>query len=75
MKTEIKNIDKEVEIENDLIKKLMEKRAYLREKNRLNYHKRKEAGTLKKPPSQAKRQTEYVYKTKNLKDTPTIDVL
>ena len=37
--------------ENDIINKVMDRRAYFRERNRINYHKRKEAGTLKKPPS------------------------
>ena len=49
----------------------MTKRAYFREKNRINYHKRKEAGTLKKRPSQNK--NEYVYTPKKLKDAPTAD--
>ena len=57
--------------ENDeIIKKIIARRAYFRERNRINYHKRKENGTLKKAPSQKK---EYVYTTKKLKDTPTIN--
>ena len=42
----------EIDKEQKLIDAIMSKRAYFREKNRLNYQKRKEAGTLKKPPSQ-----------------------
>ena len=57
--------------EQQLIDELIEKRAYFRNKNRANYHKRKEAGTLKKRPSQKK--IEYIYKPKNLKDAPTAD--
>ena len=34
--------------EQQLIDDLIAKRAYFRERNRVNYHKRKEAGTLKK---------------------------
>jgi hypothetical protein len=56
--------------EQQLIDALIAKRAYFRERNRANYHKRKEAGTLKKRPS---KKTEYVYKPKNLKDVPTAD--
>ena len=56
--------------EQQLINELIEKRAYFREKNRLNYHKRRLAGTLKKRPSQ---KTDYVYKPKNLKENPTIE--
>ena len=56
--------------EQELINELIEKREYFRNKNRLNYHKRKEAGTLKKRPSQ---KTDYVYKPKNLKENPTIE--
>ena len=75
------NSNKEIEKEPDntdntentdenenMIKKIIARRAYFRERNRINYHKRKEAGTLKKAPSQKK---EYVYKPKNLKETPT----
>ena len=55
--------------ENDeIIKKVIARRAYFRERNRINYHKRKENGTLKKKTSQKK---DYVYKPKNLKDIPT----
>ena len=55
--------------EQQLIDELIEKRAYFRNKNRANYHKRKEAGTLKKRPS---KKSDYVYKPKNLKEEPTI---
>ena len=54
----------------NIINKVIAKRAYFRERNRIKYHKRKENGTLKKAPSKKK---EYVYKPKNLKDTPTIN--
>ena len=57
--------------ENDIINKVIDRRAYFRERNRINYHKRKEAGTLKKLPSQKK--SEYVYKPKNLKDALSVD--
>ena len=40
--------------ENNLINKVLDRRAYFRERNRINYHKRKEAGTLKKRPSKKK---------------------
>ena len=43
----------------------------VRDRNRINYHRRKEAGTLKKPPSQ--KRNEYVYTTKNLKDVSNIN--
>ena len=56
--------------EQQLIDALIAKRAYFRERNRVDYHKRKEAGTLKKRPSQ--KQSEYIYKPKNLKDAPTV---
>jgi len=56
--------------EQELIDTLIAKRAYFRERNRVNYHKRKEAGTLKKRSS---KKTEYVYKPKNLKEDPTIE--
>ena len=69
MNIEIENKEPENTI-NDIINKVMDRRAYFREKNRINYHKRKEAGTLKKPPS---KKSEYVYKPKNLKDVPTVD--
>ena len=59
------------ETEQQLIDELIAKRAYFRERNRINYHKRKEAGTLKKRPSQ--KQSEYTYKPKNLKDVPTVE--
>ena len=70
----IKEIEKEpdnnTEDENaDMIKKIIARRAYFRERNRINYHKRKENGTLKKKTSQKK---EYEYTTKNLKVTPTV---
>ena len=70
MNTEIGN-KTEIDKENDLIDEVMRKGAYFRNTNRLNYHKRKEAGTLKKKPSQ--KQSEYIYKHKNIKDVPTID--
>ena len=56
--------------EQQLIDELIEKRTYFRERNRINYHKRKEAGTLKKRSS---KKTEYIYKPKNLKEEPTIE--
>ena len=65
-------MNKEIEkTEQQLIDALIAKRAYFRERNRVNYHKRKEAGTLKKRPSQ--KQSEYIYKPKNLKDAPTAE--
>ena len=69
MNKEPENNTDNTENEN-IINKVIAKRLYFRERNRINYHKRKEAGTLKKAPSKKK---EYVYKPKNLKDTPTID--
>ena len=54
--------------EQQLIDELIAKRTYFRERNRINYHKRKEAGTLKKRSS---KKTDYVYKPKNLKEEPT----
>jgi len=63
-------MNKEIEkTEQQLIDELITKRAYFRERNRVNYHKRKEAGTLKKKPS---KKSDYVYKPKNLKEEPTI---
>ena len=56
--------------DQQLIDELIAKRAYFRERNRVNYHKRKEAGTLKKKPS---KKSDYVYKPKNLKEDPTIE--
>ena len=56
--------------DQQLIDELIAKREYFRNKNRANYHKRKEAGTLKKQPS---KKTEYIYKPKNLKEDPTIE--
>ena len=44
---------------------------YFRGINRLNYHKRKEAGTLKKTPS--KKQDVYIYKPKNIKEAPKLE--
>ena len=73
MNTEIEKTQENIDKENELIKKVIVKRKYFRERNRINYHKRKEAGTLKKQPSQAKMNNDYFYKTKNLKDVPTID--
>ena len=78
MTKEIENIEIEKEPDNtennteneDIIKKIIDRRAYFRERNRINYHKRKENGTLKKRPSHKKK---YVYTTKTLKDTPTIN--
>ena len=55
--------------DQQLIDELIAKREYFRNKNRVNYHKRKEAGTLKKKPS---KKSDYVYKPKNLKEEPTI---
>ena len=52
----------------EIINKVIARRAYFRERNRINYHKRKENGTLKKAPSKKK---DYVYTPKNLKDIPT----
>ena len=59
------------ETEQKLIDELIAKREYFRNKNRINYHKRKEAVTLKKRPRQKK--TEYEYKPKKLKETPTFE--
>ena len=56
--------------DQQLIDELIAKREYFRNKNRANYHKRKEAGTLKKRSS---KKTEYIYKPKNLKEDPTIE--
>ena len=67
MNKEPENNTDNTENEN-IINKVIARRAYFRERNRINYHKRKENGTLKKAPSKKK---EYVYKPKNLKDTPT----
>ena len=67
MNKEPENNTDSTENEN-IINKVIARRAYFRERNRINYHKRKENGTLKKAPSKKK---EYVYKPKNLKDTPT----
>ena len=65
-----KDTEKDTDTENDIINKVIARRLYFRERNRINYHKRKENGTLKKAPSKKK---DYVYKPKNLKDTPTIN--
>ena len=62
------NTDNTENTENDIINKVIARRAYFRERNRINYHKRKENGTLKNVPSKKK---DYVYKPKNLKETPT----
>ena len=65
-------MNKEIQkTEQQLIDDLIAKRAYFRERNRVNYHKRKEAGTLKKRPSQKK--PNYIYTAKNLKEVPTIE--
>ena len=60
-----------IDKEKELIDEIMQKRTYFRNKNREIYHKRKEAGTLKKQPS--KTNTDYIYKRKNVKEAPTID--
>ena len=48
----------------------MERRLYFRDRNRINDYKRKEAGALKKTLS---KKQEYTYKTKNVKEAPTIE--
>ena len=64
-----KEPEKNTDTENEnIINKVIARRLYFRERNRINYHKRKENGTLKKAPSKKK---DYVYKPKNLKETPT----
>ena len=67
----IQNTENKEPENTEIVNKVLDRRAYFRERNRINYHKRKEAGTLKKRPSQ--KQSEYVYKPKKIKDAPTID--